>query len=369
MKIDGFSFKSIKETKGEEKNNAILITGGAGFIGTNLANQLMLQGETVIIFDNLSRPGSEENLRWLIETHKERLKICINDIRNFDAIREAVSCVKTVYHFAAQVAVTSSVVDPMHDFDVNVRGTINVLEAIRKADNPPPLIVTSTNKVYGCLSDLPLCKTNKKYTITEKKYTNGFDELTPLNFQSPYGCSKGAADQYVLDYSRTYGLKAVVFRMSCIYGPHQYGNEDQGWVAHFIFNTFEESDIVIYGDGFQVRDILHINDLLEALICGWNKIDVLTGNAFNIGGGPANQISLLELMEIVELLYGKKSVTRFAPWRSGDQKYYVSDFSKFKYHTGWNPKMDIQSGLENTYEWILHNRIKLNHFHIKKQVA
>jgi CDP-paratose 2-epimerase len=219
------------------------------------------------------------------------------------------------------------------------------------------------------LSDISLYKKNKRYTTTEDKYANGVNELTPLNFQSPYGCSKGAADQYVLDYSRTYGLKAVVLRMSCIYGPHQYGNEDQGWVAHFIINTLEESDIIIYGDGFQVRDILHINDLLEALICGWNKIDVLSGNAFNIGGGSNNQISLLELIDILELLYGKEIITRFAPWRHGDQRYYVSDFSKFKHDTGWNPKIDIGNGLENIYEWILQNRIRTCHLQVKKQVA
>lgn len=343
--------------KRTDSKAAVLITGGAGFIGANLAHQLMHQGETVIVYDNLSRPGSDQNLRWLADEHAERLKICVNDIRNYNTVKEVVANVKVVFHLAAQVAVTTSIENPLYDFDVNVKGTLNILEAIRTNRNHPPVIMTSTNKVYGSLPDISLEKKNNRYSIkTNESFEKGIDELRPMDFKSPYGCSKGAADQYVLDYTNTYDMETVVFRMSCIYGPHQYGNEDQGWVAHILNKTVEDDYIHIYGDGCQVRDVLHVNDLLEAMISGWNNIELIRGNAFNIGGGPDRSISILELLDYIKVLHGKKPNIQFAPWRTGDQKFYVSDSSKYKRLTGWYPKIDIESGLEDIYKWILQNR-------------
>jgi CDP-paratose 2-epimerase len=349
----------IQKDIDSEKNTAssdkcILITGGAGFIGANLADMLLQKGEKVIVYDNLSRCGSEKNLRWLKDQYKENLIVCIEDIRNVEALKMALTNVKMVFHFAAQVAVTSSISDPLGDFDVNVKGTLNVIEQIRQLSGPPPLIMTSTNKVYGNLACFPLQKKEKRYAIKEMKNKSGVNESMPLDFHSPYGCSKGAADQYILDYSRTYGLKTAVFRMSCIYGPHQYGNEDQGWIAHIMSKSIKGDTLVIYGDGCQVRDALHIKDLLNAFITGWKKMEIINGNAFNIGGGPKNTISILELISHIEQLIGKKVDFKHAPWRSGDQKYYVSNFSKFNKLTGWKPDIGIHAGLHDIYTWLVH---------------
>jgi CDP-paratose 2-epimerase len=357
-----FSFQKVNKKNRNEKDVPVLITGGAGFIGANLAHQLMLQGETVIVYDNLSRPGSEKNLRWLADEHSERLKICINDVRNYNTVKEVVANVKLIFHFASQVAVTTSIENPVHDFDVNVKGTLNILEAVRTSSVRPPVIMTSTNKVYGGLSDVPLKVINNRYVIaTNGCNERGFDEKRPLDFQSPYGCSKGAAEQYVLDYARTYNLNTVVFRMSCIYGPHQFGNEDQGWVVHFLKKAIYDEDICIYGNGCQVRDVLHVNDLVDAFITAWNRIETVRSNVFNIGGGPENSISILELIDYINELYGKKMIVQYAPWRTGDQKYYVSDVSKYKKETGWYPKVNVKNGLEDVYKWVYQDRKKAEH--------
>jgi CDP-paratose 2-epimerase len=345
------------EQKAVNCDNGILITGGAGFIGSNLADKLLQMGETVIVYDNLSRPGSEKNLRWLNCHSNGKLIVYIDDIRNLETLKKAISNVKMVFHFAAQVAVTSSISNPLDDFDVNVKGTLNVIEQIRRLNQPPPIIMTSTNKVYGNLSWSSVKKKVKRYVAKEKRIKTGVNESIPLDFHSPYGCSKGAAEQYVLDYSRTYGLKTAVFRMSCIYGPHQHGNEDQGWIAHIISKSINGDTIVIYGDGCQVRDALHVKDLLNAFITGWQKMDIINGHAFNIGGGPKNTLSILELIRQTEQLIGKKVDYKHAPWRSGDQKYYVSNFSKFRKFTGWKPSIEINEGLVDIYKWLVQQRL------------
>jgi CDP-paratose 2-epimerase len=335
------------------KSKPILITGGAGFVGSNLAHRLLSAGHKVRLLDNLSRAGVERNLRWLIETHGDLVDIEVPDLRNLSIIRHAVRDASQVFHFAAQVAVTSSLDDPLEDFEINARGTLNVLEAIRAAQNPPPLVFTSTNKVYGNLADLEFIKEGTRYAPKDLSIRErGISENRPLDFHSPYGCSKGAADQYVVDYARTYRIPALVFRMSCIYGPHQYGNEDQGWVAHFVIRSMAGKPITIYGDGMQVRDILFVEDLVDAFLLAQQHMNRLAGNAFNIGGGAANSISLLELLDLLAELHGGELSVRFEDWRAADQRYYVADTSKFSGLTGWQPRVGVHEGVRRLYEWI-----------------
>jgi CDP-paratose 2-epimerase len=335
------------------KSKPILITGGAGFVGSNLAHRLLSSGHRVRLLDNLSRTGVERNLRWLIETHGNLVDIEVPDVRNLSIIKQAVKDASQVFHFAAQVAVTSSLDDPIEDFEINARGTLNLLEAVRATDNPPPLIFTSTNKVYGNLADLEFDKQGTRYApVNEAIRERGINEERPLDFHSPYGCSKGAADQYVTDYARTYGLPALVFRMSCIYGPHQYGNEDQGWVAHFVIRSLSGKPITIYGDGMQVRDILFIDDLVDAFLLAQQHMKKLAGNAFNIGGGPTNSISLLELLDLLAGLHGGDISVCFENWRAADQRYYVADTSKFSGLTGWAPRVTVHEGVRRLYDWI-----------------
>jgi CDP-paratose 2-epimerase len=335
------------------KSKPILITGGAGFVGSNLAHRFLSNGHRVRLLDNLSRAGVERNLRWLIETHGDLVDIEVPDVRNLSIVKQAVKDASQVFHFAAQVAVTSSLVDPIEDFEINARGTLNLLEAVRAADNPPPLIFTSTNKVYGNLADLEFDKQGTRYApMNDAIRERGINEDRPLDFHSPYGCSKGAADQYVTDYARTYRLPALVFRMSCIYGPHQYGNEDQGWVAHFVIRSISGKPITIYGDGMQVRDILFVDDLVDAFLLAQQHMKKLAGNAFNIGGGPKNSISLLELLDLLAELHGGDVSVRFENWRAADQRYYVADTSKFNGLTGWAPRVPVHEGVRRLYEWL-----------------
>ncbi len=335
----------------------ILITGGAGFIGANLANRFLEEGRDVLLLDNLSRSGVIKNIEWLRAAHGDSVRLLLGDLRDMNAVKQAVDGAEFVFHLAAQVAVTTSIEDPMTDFEINARGTLNLLEAIRAMDEQPALIFTSTNKTYGELRDIKLAETGPRYEPEDpglKDY--GISELRPLDFHSPYGCSKGCSDQYVLDYSRTFGLKAAVFRMSCIYGPHQFGTEDQGWVAHFLIRAIEESPITIYGSGLQVRDILFIDDLVNAFLLAMRNMDAVSGEAFNIGGGPANSISLLELVEFINVLKGKGPDCSFEGGRMGDQKYYVSDTRKFRSCTGWFPRVMHTSGVEMLYKWLLGER-------------
>ena len=349
-------FKTLTATPGHKngKSKPILITGGAGFVGSNLAHRLLSAGHRVRLLDNLSRSGVERNLRWLIETHGDLVDIEVPDVRNLSIVKQAVKDASQVFHFAAQVAVTSSLVDPIEDFEINARGTLNLLEAVRNADNPPPLVFTSTNKVYGNLADLQFTSGATRYAPVDALIREfGVAENRPLDFHSPYGCSKGAADQYVIDYARTYRIPALVFRMSCIYGPHQYGNEDQGWVAHFVIRSITGKPITIYGDGKQVRDILFIDDLVDAFLLAQKHMQSLAGNAFNIGGGPANTISLLELLDLITKLHGGDLAIHFEDWRAADQRYYVANTSKFGGLTGWRPKVAVREGVARLYEWLV----------------
>lgn len=331
----------------------VVVTGGSGFVGSNVVNRLASMGQRVIVFDNLSRPGVSENLEWLTALHPDLVEVEVGDVRDGSALRNVIRHASHVYHFAAQVAVTTSLEDPVVDFEVNARGTLNVLEAIRAASGNPTLLFTSTNKVYGDLSDVPLVDTTRRYEPEDRSLCrNGIGEDRPVSFHSPYGCSKGAADQYVIDYARCYGLPTVVFRMSCIYGPRQFGTEDQGWVAHFLIRALEEEEIVIYGDGRQVRDVLFVEDLVDAMFAAVHDIDSISGSAFNIGGGPEFSVSLLDVLQKIEQITGKAIQVEFGDWRTGDQRYYVSDTRRFQKATGWAPSVAPEEGIERLWRWL-----------------
>lgn len=331
----------------------VLITGGAGFIGTNLAHRLLNRGIRVRVLDNLSRPGSEVNLRWLMDTHPgDGFEFRRGDVRDFREVCSAADGVDRVFHFAAQVAVTSSVSDPITDFAVNAGGTLNILEAIRRQSRPPSLLYTSTNKTYGALEDIVLDRKATCYLPRNPRYRRGIDEGRHLDFHSPYGCSKGSADQYVIDYARIYGVKTVVFRMSCIYGLHQFGNEDQGWVAHFALQTLKHEPLAIYGDGAQVRDLLFVDDLIDALLLAGTHLSAISGRVFNVGGGAGNAVSLLDLMRMLGELHGSVPRFYFRGWRPGDQRYYVSDYRSFRGAVGWEPRTGVREGLRRLYEWM-----------------
>ena len=330
-----------------------LITGGAGFIGSNLAHRLLGMGQRVRVLDNLSRPGVEQNLQWLRETHGERLEMIMADVRDAAKVKQAMAGVNQVFHFAAQVAVTTSLEHPQEDFAVNGLGTLNVLEAVRAQRKPPPLVMTSTNKVYGGLEDVGLVIEGGRYCPLDAGLrANGVSEARPLDFHSPYGCSKGTADQYVLDYARSYGLTTAVFRMSCIYGPRQFGTEDQGWVAHFILRALRGEPITLYGDGRQVRDVLFVEDLVDAFLLAQEHGARLTGRAFNMGGGTGNAVSLLELLDRIEDLHGQRPEVDFDKWRTGDQRYYVSDTRAFREATGWQARVGADEGIARLYRWL-----------------
>ncbi|HSH39730.1 MAG TPA: NAD-dependent epimerase/dehydratase family protein [Chthoniobacterales bacterium] len=331
----------------------VMITGGSGFLGCNLAHRFCSDGQPVLLYDNLSRAGVEQNAAWLRETHGDLVQVQVADIRDAQALGDAAQRSCAVYHLAAQVAVTSSLTGPINDFEINARGTLNLLEALRGMSNPPPIVFTSTNKVYGSLDDVALRLNKHRYEPDDEQIrANGIGENQPLDFYSPYGCSKGAADQYILDYARTFGLPAVVFRMSCIYGPHQFGTEDQGWVAHFLIQAMNKRPITLYGDGKQVRDVLFVEDLVDALLLARKNIRTLSGQVFNLGGGAQNTTSLLELLDVIGELDGKKPRVSWGNWRPGDQRYYVSNFSKFQTATGWKPKVGMREGVGRLHAWL-----------------
>lgn len=327
----------------------ILITGGCGFIGSNLAAHFLRQGHQVTVFDNLERPGSEKNARWLAGLGHGGLRVLRGDVRDASAVAEAAQGTAVVFHLAAQVAVTTSVRDPVADFETNARGTLNVLEAARSVG--AAVFFTSTNKVYGGMEDVPIVERSTRYDYAS--LPNGVPETQPLDFHSPYGCSKGAADQYVRDYARIYGLKTVVFRMSCIYGTRQFGNEDQGWVAHFIISALRGRPVVIYGDGKQVRDVLHIDDLVRAFHLALDNLDRACGQVYNIGGGPANTISVwAEFQPLLEELLGHRVPVSYGDWRPGDQRVYISDIRKAESHFGWRPEIGVREGITRLLAWV-----------------
>jgi CDP-paratose 2-epimerase len=341
-------------SRGECTAGPVLICGGAGFIGSNLAARLLGTGERVIVYDDLSRPGVDRNLGWLKAEFGSHLDIEIADIRDARSLRRCVRFAGSMFHFAGQTAVTTSLDDPREDFEVNALGTLTLLEELRLLNRPIPLLFTSTNKVYGDLNRIALRRNGNRYEPQHPStLAKGIGESCALSFHSPYGCSKGAADQYVLDYARSYGMPNVVFRMSCIYGPHQCGTEDQGWVAHFLIQAQNELPITIYGDGRQVRDVLFVEDLIDAFLLARSDAPSLAGRAFNIGGGPGKTISLLELLDLIGDLQGEPPHVRFEDWRIGDQRYYVSDTTAFQAATGWSAQTGVREGVSQLHAWLL----------------
>jgi len=332
----------------------VLVTGGAGFVGANLADALAAEGHTVILYDALVRPGVEANLAWLQARHGPRIVPVIADIRDAAALAQAMAEAQAVFHFAAQVAVTTSLADPRADMEVNVLGTLNLLEALRaRVGGPVPLLFASTNKVYGNLPDLALRLEGDAYLPEDAGLrARGVSEDRPLVFHTPYGCSKGAADQYVLDYARSYGLRTCVMRMSCIYGPRQMGNEDQGWVAHFLIRALRGQPITLYGDGCQVRDILHVADAVTAYRAAWAQIDAIAGRAFNLGGGPANAVSLRGLIAHLGALTGRPVEVLAGDWRPGDQRYYVSDARRVGEALDLPPARPWREGVASLAAWL-----------------
>jgi CDP-paratose 2-epimerase len=331
---------------------SVLVTGGAGFIGSNLADALAASGHEVVVYDALARPGVEANLAWLVGRHGKRVRPVIADVRDAPSLAAEVARAQVVFHLAAQVAVTTSLRDPMLDFEVNLRGTMTLLEAAR-AHGGVPVIFASTNKVYGDLSDIGLQDADGAYLPREAALrAHGIGEDRPLSFHTPYGCSKGAADQYVLDYARSFGVPACVLRMSCIYGPRQMGTEDQGWLAHFMIQLMRGRPITIFGDGRQVRDALFVADAVAAYVAAWERIAAVSGQAFNLGGGPANAVTLLQVIEAVEEIAGRKAVLRFEDWRAGDQRYFVADTRKITKALTLTPPLSWRDGLKRLGLWL-----------------
>lgn len=328
------------------RERKILITGGAGFIGSNLAERLLSQPEThVRIFDDLSRSGVRHNLDWLRSLPgSSSMEFMQGDIRNASAVAEAARDASEIYHLAAQVAVTTSVADPRSDFDVNALGTLNLLEAARRSGRRPFVLFTSTNKVYGSLESVPVVMEDTRYRPENREF-RGVAEDQRLDFHSPYGCSKGAADQYVRDYARIYGLATVVFRMSCIAGPQQFGNEDQGWVAHFLYSVLEGKPITVYGNGFQVRDVLHVSDLIDAMRAAFENSASTSGEVFNLGGGHERSVSVLEMIRAIEQETGVIPDLRYSDVRPGDQPLYISDTAKLTKATGWTARHSLPETL------------------------
>ncbi len=333
-----------------------LVTGGAGFIGSNYVNRLLKRGEHVTIYDNFSRAGAKRNLEWLTSTHgRKSFNVIIADVRDADKITGAARGSDVIVHLAGQVAVTTSVTDPRSDFESNALGTFNVLEAARASGNNPIFIYASTNKVYGGMDDVKIVEESTRWRYAD--LVNGCPESQPLDFHSPYGCSKGTGDQYVRDYARIYGLRSVVFRQSCIYGPRQFGIEDQGWVAWFVIAAVTGRSITIYGDGKQVRDVLNADDLMNAYDAAIEKIDVAAGKVFNVGGGPQNVLSVwTEFQPMLEKLLGKKISVARGDWRPGDQRVFYADISKAKRELGWRPMIGVEEGIRMLFEWVKENK-------------
>ena len=332
-----------------------IITGGAGFIGSNLAHRLVGQGHHVVVYDNLSREGTDKNVSWLRAEHGDRWELVEADIRDFESLCRIVAQADVIYHLASQVAVTTSVQDPRHDFEVNALGTFNVLEAARQSGRKPIVLYASTNKVYGGMEEVVVVEGPSDYAYRDYPY--GIPEAHPLDFHSPYGCSKGAGDQYVRDYARIYDLPTVVFRQSCIYGPRQFGVEDQGWVAWFLIAAVTGRPITIYGDGKQVRDVLWVHDLLDLYEGAVERIDVAAGQVYNVGGGPENTLSVWqELGPMLAKLMGREIEVTRDDWRPGDQRIFVADIRKAERELDWRPRTSKEEGVRQLYEWVSANQ-------------
>jgi CDP-paratose 2-epimerase len=332
-----------------------LVTGGAGFIGSNYVHRLLQRGENVTVYDNLSRSGARCNLKWLLGTGSKELTFIEGDIRDAALITATARSVDVIVHLASQVAVTTSVLHPREDIEVNAMGTFNILEAARLSPSQPAVIYASTNKVYGSMEHLIIKEKATRYAYRD--YPEGISETYPMDFHSPYGCSKGTGDQYVRDYARIYDMRTVVFRQSCIYGPRQFGVEDQGWVAWFIIAAVLGRPITIYGTGKQVRDLLFVDDLLDVYDLALDQMDCVAGQIYNVGGGSANQLSVWrEFKPILEQLIGHPIKVENADWRPGDQRIYVSDIRKANTELGWSPKVDVHTGIHRLYQWVVENQ-------------
>lgn len=335
----------------------VLVTGGAGFIGSNLADRLASEGCRVRIFDALARPGVDRNLDWLCARHGDKIEPVIADIREADKLANATRGVDAAFHFAAQVAVTTSMVDPAADLAININGTFNLLEAARTASRPVPVIFASTNKVYGDLVQFGSQLTPDGHVPEDDTLVaHGVPESQPLDFHTPYGCSKGAADQYVLDYARSYALPTAVMRMSCVYGERQMGTEDQGWVAHFLIRALEGKPITLYGDGHQVRDVLYVGDCVTAYLETWRAIDRISGSVFNLGGGPANAVSLRSLLDHIGDMLGQHLQVETSDWRPGDQRWFVADTRAIDDALQLPEKCDWRSGVARLAAWLAEER-------------
>ncbi|MGE0628054.1 MAG: GDP-mannose 4,6-dehydratase [Hyphomicrobiaceae bacterium] len=332
----------------------MLITGGAGFIGCNAARYFGIRNWNVTVLDNLSRKGAEKNLEWLQDGLSFEFEKA--DIRDRSAIDRLlrVNRFDAVLHLAAQVAVTTSVSDPETDFAVNAFGTFNVLESIRQNCPEAVVVFASTNKVYGKIANAEYRLDGNRYSYSNRPL--GISEDEPLDFHSPYGCSKGAADQYILDYARIYNIPATSFRQSCIYGTRQFGVEDQGWVAWFAIAALLGRKITIYGDGKQVRDVLHVDDLVRAYESAIINPGKVARQAFNIGGGPDNTLSLLELVEILQRELRIDIPLNWDEWRPGDQQVYISDIRKLDAKLNWRPAINVQAGISKLVAWVAQNR-------------
>jgi CDP-paratose 2-epimerase len=333
-------------------NMKTLVTGGAGFIGSNYVARLLQRGEEVMIYDNLSRAGGPRNLAWLEDAFgTDAFEFIEADVRDMEALSPVVGRVDVVLHLASQVAVTTSVQNPREDFEINALGTFNVLEAARLSGHKPAVLYASTNKVYGEMEEIAVEEGESSYRYADLPH--GVPETQPLDFHSPYGCSKGAGDQYVRDYARMYDLPTVVFRQSCIYGPRQFGIEDQGWVAWFVIAAVTGRPITIYGDGKQVRDVLYVEDLLDLYDRAVENLDTAAGNVYNVGGGPDNTLSIWqEFGPLLEDLLGKDIPVSWGDWRPGDQKVFVADIRKAQRELGWKPRYDVRSGVKRLVEWV-----------------
>jgi CDP-paratose 2-epimerase len=332
-----------------------LVTGGAGFIGTNCVSRLISRGETVTIYDNLTREGASRNITWLQDTYgRDAFQLIAGDIRDSSHLSKTVLDADVIIHLAGQVAVTTSVLEPREDFEDNALGTFNVLEAARLSGRKPIVLYASTNKVYGGMEGVGILEKATRYEYADQPL--GIAETFPLDFHSPYGCSKGTGDQYVRDYARIYDLPTVVFRQSTVYGPHQFGIEDQGWMAWMMIAAMKNGPITIYGDGKQVRDMLFVEDLLDAYEASIEKIDAVAGQVYNIGGGPDNTISVWrEFGPVLEKMLGREIPVSWGNWRPGDQRIYVSDIRKAKAHLNWAPEVNIQEGIQLLFNWITEN--------------
>ncbi len=333
-----------------------IVTGGSGFIGCHAAARFLGLGHEVIVVDNLSRLGAGANLAWLRERGLTSfVELDVRDARGLQGLLREHADADAVLHLAGQVAVTTSVVDPRADFEINALGTFNVLEAVRLgAGGGPAVLYSSTNKVYGHLDHLAVVERDGRYAYADHAF--GVDEREPLDFHSPYGCSKGAGDQYVRDYARIYGLKTITFRQSCIYGTRQFGIEDQGWVAWFCLAATRGQPFTIFGDGKQIRDTLWVDDLIDAYQAALDRVDAVRGQVFNIGGGPSNTLSLLELVAALGRHFGRELAPAFAAWRPGDQRVFVADIRKAERLLDWRPQVATAEGVARLLEWVDRNR-------------